>query len=50
MFKSMATVVNKMHSKGFAHRDLKLENILLHNETLEPRISDLGFAEPIKSQ
>ena len=34
-----------MHAKGFSHRDIKLENILLNTLTLEPKVCDLGFAE-----
>jgi serine/threonine protein kinase len=38
-----------MHSHGYVHRDVKLENILIHSETMDAKISDLGFAEPIHS-
>ena len=49
LFGKIASTVNKMHSKGYAHRDLKLENILIDPKSLEVIISDLGFAEPIYS-
>jgi serine/threonine protein kinase len=43
----ISSVVCMIHLKGFSHRDLKLENILIDIDTLEIIISDLGFAEPI---
>jgi len=43
----ISSVVCMIHVKGFSHRDLKLENILIDIDTLEIIISDLGFAEPI---
>jgi len=36
-----------MHTKKFVHRDIKLENILIDPNTLQPRISDLGFSEAV---
>ncbi|KAK3736047.1 hypothetical protein QZH41_012219 [Actinostola sp. cb2023] len=36
------------HKKGIAHRDLKLENILLSRKN-EPIISDFGFARSVSS-
>ncbi len=35
-----------MHIKGYSHRDLKLENILIfeENQKIFPKISDFGFA------
>jgi serine/threonine protein kinase len=37
-----------IHSKGYIHRDLKLENIMIlekENELIDPVIIDLGLAE-----
>lgn len=42
-FKQIMDGLNYMHSKGIAHRDLKLDNFLL-NSQYEPLISDFGFA------
>ena len=33
-----------MHSKGFAHRDLKLDNILMDAVTKQIKIIDFGFS------
>jgi serine/threonine protein kinase len=36
--------IGYMHAKGKAHRDLKLENILLDAETKTIKIIDFGFS------
>ena len=33
-----------MHSKGYAHRDLKLDNILMDVDTKQIKIIDFGFS------
>lgn len=33
-----------MHSRGKAHRDLKLDNILFDSETKRIKIIDFGFS------
>lgn len=32
-----------MHSKNIAHRDIKLENVIL-DEEIEPKLIDFGFS------
>jgi len=41
-FKQLMQAVQYMHSKGVAHRDLKLENVLLHQN--ECKVCDFGLA------
>lgn len=33
-----------MHAKGIAHRDIKLDNILIEDKTFMIKIIDFGFA------
>jgi serine/threonine protein kinase len=40
-FKQMIEVLDYVHSQGFSHRDLKLDNILLDSE-FNVRVIDLG--------
>ena len=42
-FQQMVSALEYMHDKGFSHRDMKLDNILLDSE-LNLKISDFGFA------
>lgn len=39
--------IDSMHRKGFAHRDLKPDNILINEKNLEVVIADLGSAKKI---
>ena len=47
LFLKLGSVLCSIHSQGYVHRDIKLENILLDTVTLEPRLCDLGFAEKL---
>ncbi len=42
MYKLM-TVLNKIHSKGFAHRDIKPHNIMMKNSNKMPVLIDFGL-------
>ena len=45
-FKQMLKTLHYIHSKGFAHRDLKPHNILL-DSSFNLKIADFGCAAPI---
>ena len=42
--------VQTIHSKGFAHRDLKVENLVYDEDSKQLKIIDFGFALEIKAQ
>lgn len=44
IFKQLICGIGYMHSVGYAHRDLKLENILFDSETGQIKIIDFGFS------
>ena len=44
-FKQVLETVEHIHSKGYAHRDLKLENLLLNKERNKLFVADFGHAE-----
>ena len=46
MFKELLTGINSIHTAGYAHRDLKLENIGL-DQDYNPKIIDLGLAQSL---
>ena len=46
-FRQLIQAVHYMHTQGVAHRDLKLENVLLNKE-FDLKIIDLGFACPLE--
>ena len=41
----MLDTVEHIHSKGYAHRDLKLENLLLNKDLNKLVVADFGHAE-----
>eukprot|EP01130_Rhizamoeba_saxonica_P019000 TRINITY_DN9721_c0_g1_i1.p1 TRINITY_DN9721_c0_g1~~TRINITY_DN9721_c0_g1_i1.p1 ORF type:complete len:293 (-),score=38.80 TRINITY_DN9721_c0_g1_i1:29-850(-) len=40
----LLSVLSYLHGRGIAHRDLKLENIMINPETLHVTLIDFGFA------
>ena len=44
VFRQLMLGVGYMHSRGRAHRDLKLDNILFEAETKKIKIIDFGFS------
>ncbi|CAG0885018.1 unnamed protein product [Darwinula stevensoni] len=47
-FRQLASGVHYLHGHGWAHRDLKCENVLL-TESNDVKIADFGFARPVRS-
>lgn len=47
-FRQLVTAVSYMHSKDLAHRDLKLENILINMDDRQIKVIDFGFAVETK--
>ena len=45
-FRQMLQAIHACHSLGFAHRDLKLENVLL-DKNFNSKLTDFTFATPI---
>jgi serine/threonine protein kinase len=43
IIKSLAEALKYMHGKNIAHRDIKLENVIL-DEEVEPKLIDFGFS------
>ena len=44
MFKSIVKIIKRIHHHKIAHRDIKLENILIHRNTRKITIIDFGFS------
>ena len=47
VFKQILEAVRYVHRSGYAHRDLKLENILL-DSSFNVKLIDFGFAEKLQ--
>ena len=47
-FHQLASCIEFIHSCGFAHRDIKLDNVVLDDE-YNLKLIDFGLAEPIES-
>jgi len=43
-FKQIIEAFEYLHSNGIAHRDVKLDNILIEEKTKMVKIIDFGFA------
>jgi len=48
-FRQLIEAVEYLHLQGFAHRDIKAENMLL-DESFQLKLSDFGFAAPIRGK
>ena len=48
IFRSIASALKYMHRINIAHRDIKLENVIL-DEELNPKLIDFGFSTCIES-
>jgi serine/threonine protein kinase len=44
IFKQLICSIGYMHERGYAHRDLKLDNILMDPVTKKIKLIDFGFS------
>eukprot|EP01117_Protostelium_nocturnum_P015390 TRINITY_DN5964_c0_g1_i2.p1 TRINITY_DN5964_c0_g1~~TRINITY_DN5964_c0_g1_i2.p1 ORF type:complete len:302 (-),score=127.97 TRINITY_DN5964_c0_g1_i2:294-1199(-) len=50
VFSQIANVVKKVHSKGIAHKDIKLENIMINKNSKKITLIDFGLCEIFKGR
>ena len=43
LFMQLISAMDYIHNQDVAHRDIKLENILIENETKKLKLIDFGF-------
>lgn len=48
LFKRIVEIVHDLHSKGFAHCDLKLDNILIRKHVYDICLADFGLCKQLK--
>ena len=44
LFKQLVSAIDYMHKLGLVHRDLRIENIIINEQTKEVKFIDFGFA------
>jgi serine/threonine protein kinase len=44
IFRQVVNAVDYMHQEGYAHNDLKTENTMIHQDTFQAKVIDLGSA------
>ncbi|KAI2797004.1 protein serine threonine kinase [Blomia tropicalis] len=49
-YRQFGDALKYMHSIGFAHRDIKCENILLNKPRTESKLTDLGFTRSVNER
>ena len=48
IFEKIVIGVMDIHNHGYMHRDLKLSNIILHEDNKTPKIIDFGIAKKLR--
>ncbi|KAJ3350089.1 hypothetical protein HDU91_006296, partial [Kappamyces sp. JEL0680] len=47
IFKSVCETIQKMHSLGYSHNDIKDENVMINKKTLDIKLIDFGSTMPL---